>query len=109
VLLIYLSCAWVAGIFLGSMLHLPWLLVLTGLAPLCLLTLFNRRKRALIFISLCLVAFFGGAIRFESSLDTSLQYYHDRGEVALRGTVAAPPEVRDKVTHLRVKASEISL
>lgn len=108
-LLIYLSCAWVAGILLGSKFPLPWPLVFAGLVPLCLLFFTSQHKRPLVLISLCLLVFIGGALRFESSLDTSLQYYNDQGQVVIRAVVDEAPEVKDKVTHLRAKATEIKL
>ena len=107
--LIYLSCAWVAGILLGSKFHLPWFLMLSGLVPLPLL-FFNRQHRKLIILtSLCLIAFFGGTFRFQSSLDTSLQSYNDRGPVVIKGIIDEDPDVRDRITHIRLKASEIEL
>ena len=107
--LIYLSCAWVAGIFLGSKLSLPWVFIIVGLIPLPLLFFTSRHKKSIILVSLCLIAFFGGAYRFQSSLDTSLQHYNDRETVAIKGMIDEEPEVRDRVTHLRLKATEIKL
>jgi len=106
--LIYLSCALVAGIFLGSKFNLPLAFILTGLIPL-LLYFTSRHRKLVLLTGLCLIAFFGGAFRFQSSLDAGLQPYNDRGTVALKGIVDKDPEVRDKVTHLRLRATEIKL
>ena len=72
--LIYLSFAWVAGILLGSKINLPWALILIGLVPLSLLFFTSQHRKLIILTSLCLIIFFGGAVRFQSSLDTSLQH-----------------------------------
>lgn len=108
--LIYLSCAWVAGIHLGSEFNLPLVLILTGLIPLPLL-FFNKHRKPIILASLCLLALFGGVFCFQSSLpaddETSLQFYNDRGVVDIKGVVDADPEVREKATQLRLSATEI--
>ncbi|MFC2002549.1 hypothetical protein ACFLV4_01190 [Chloroflexota bacterium] len=85
--LIYLGCAWVAGIFLGSKFSLPLALILTGLIPLSVIFLTSRHKKLIILTSLCIIAFFSGAFRFQSSLDTGLQRYNDQGTVKLKGIV----------------------
>jgi len=109
--LIYLSCAWVAGIFLGSKFNLPLILVLIGLIPLPLLLLVRNYRKLIILTSLCLIALFGGAFCFQSSLPTidenHLQFYNDQGTVEIKGIIDKDPEVRDKTTHLYLSASEI--
>jgi len=110
--LIYLSCAWVAGIYLGSKFALSPALVVIGLAPLPLLFLFRQHRKAIILAAVCLIALFGGASCFQASQpcrdESCLQSYHDQ-EVEIKGMVNADPEVRDKATHIRLSASEIRL
>ncbi len=110
--LIYLSCAWVAGIFLGFNFNLPLVLICIGLLPLPLLFL-KQYKKPVILVSLCLFAFFGGAIYSQSSLladnEDNLQFYNDKGAVNIKGIVSQDPDVRDKNTQLRLSASEIKL
>ena len=110
--LIYLSCAWVAGIYLGSKFALSPALVVIGLAPLPLLFLFRQHRKAIILAAVCLIALFGGASCFQASQpcrdESCLQFYHDQ-EVEIKGMVNADPEVRDKATHIRLSASEIRL
>jgi len=112
VTLIYLSCAWVAGFFLGSEFNLPLALILTGLVPLPLLFFLRQHRNLIILTSLCLIALFGGASYFQSSLPSGdgdcLQSYNDQ-EVEIRGMVNTDPEVRDKSTHLRLSATKIKL
>jgi len=110
VALIYLSGAWVAGIYLGSKFALPLVLILMGLAPLPLLFLFSQHRKAIILAAVCLITLFGGASCFQASLppedDSHIQSYNNQ-EVEIKGVVSADPEVRDKVTHIRLSASEI--
>ncbi|TET18292.1 MAG: DNA internalization-related competence protein ComEC/Rec2 [Dehalococcoidia bacterium] len=111
--LIYLSGAWVAGIFLGAKFNLPLALILTGLIPLPLLVFFRQHRKIIILISLCLIVLFSGAFRFQSSQPTinenCLQFYNDQEIVEIKGMVNADPEVRDKTTHLHLSATEIKL
>jgi competence protein ComEC len=111
--LIYLSCAWVAGIFAGASVALHPAIVFIGLIPLPLLFWFRRQRRAIILTSLCVIAFLGGAIYFQSGRpandETSLQFYNERGTVEIKGVVDTEPEVRDRVSHLRLAAGEIKL
>jgi len=108
--LIYLSCAWVAGIYLGSKLVLPLALVLIGLIPLPLLFLLPQHRKTILLIAACLIALFGGASCFLASLppedESCLQFYNNQ-EVEIKGMVKADPEVRDKATHIRLSATEI--
>ena len=111
--LIYLSCAWVVGIFLGSIFNLPLALILTGLIPLPLFFLLHQHRKSIILTSLCLIALFGGAFYFQSSLpptdERSLQSHNDHGTVEIKGIINTDPEIRDKTIHLRFEATEIKL
>jgi competence protein ComEC len=109
--LIYLSGAFVVGIFLGSRLALPFALIFSGLAPLPLLFFFPHRRKLIIIAAVCLIAFFGGALCFQASLppeDAShIKFYNDR-EVEIEGMVSADPEVRDSATQIRLSVSRIN-
>ncbi len=114
--LIYLSCAWVAGIFLGFVLaelgfNLPLTFIFIGLIPLPLL-FFRQHRKLIILASLCLIALFGGAFCFQSSQppddDSYLRFYNNE-TIEIKGMVNTDPEVRDKTTHLRLSATEIKL
>ena len=112
-LLIYLSCAWVAGIFLGSNLYLPLVFSLAGLIPLPLLFFTRRHRKLIILASLGLFTFLAAAAYSYSSLYTvdenSLRFYNDRGSVEIKGMVAGDPDVRDTNTRLNLAAAEIKL
>ena len=111
--LIYLSCAWVAGIFVGSKLNLSLSFILIGLIPLPLLFFGSKYKKPIILASLCLIALFGGIFCFQSSQpavdESCLQFYNDRGTVEIKGIVDTDPDIREKTTHLRLSATEIRL
>ncbi len=111
--LIYLSCAWVAGIFLGSKFNLPFAFVFIGLIPLSLLFLARQHRKLIILASLCLIALFSGDLYFQSSRPTvdesCLQFYNGQGIVEIKGLVARDPEPGDKTTHLRLSAENITL
>ncbi len=112
--LIYLSCAWVAGIFLGSTkFDLPWALIFSGLLPLPLLFFARRRVKPVILTSLCLIAVFGGAFYFPSSPpafdENHLQFYNNQGVVEIRGMVDRDPEIGDKSTQLQLSTQKIYL
>ena len=109
--LLYVSCAWVAGIFLGSKTSLPFLALSVGLIPFLLIPFLPGSKKTLIVAGLCLLAIFGGSLRFPSitpSVDEdSLSFYNDIGVVQLQGMVAEEPEVRDGHRLLRFSVNEI--
>ena len=116
--LIYLSCAWVSGILLGYILleaqfSLPLAFLFTGLVPLPMLFLARQHRKLIILTSLCLIFFFSGALRFQSSLpavdENSLQFYNDQGTVEIRGRVDRDPDIRDKTTHLHLSATQIKV
>jgi competence protein ComEC len=112
VALIYLSSAWVAGIYLGSKFAPPLALILIGLIPLPLLFFFPKQRKAIILATICLIALFGGAFCYQASLppqdESHLQFYNGQ-EVEIKGMVNAGPEVRDKATHICLSTTEIKL
>jgi competence protein ComEC len=111
VLLILLSAAWVAGIYLGTRFDLPLLLLLAGLVPLPLLLFFSKYRKWIIIGSLSLMALFAAAWYAYQSLNVvdvdDLRFYNDRGTIDVRGTVYRDPIVGDRSTHLYFSAAEI--
>ena len=67
-MLIFLSFAWVAGIFLGSKFDIPLVFVLIGLIPLPFFPLTHRHRKLIILASLCLVVLFSGAVYYQFRL-----------------------------------------
>ncbi|GAG37968.1 unnamed protein product, partial [marine sediment metagenome] len=111
--LIYLSAAWVAGIYLGSKLAFPLGVILLGLLPLCLIPFLSQYRKPLLLAGFCLLALLGGSLRFQSSLPTvnehHLQFYNDRGVVEIQGMVATDPEARDRACIFQISAKELQM
>ena len=111
--LLYVSCAWVAGIFLGSKVSLPLVAIFSGLFPFSFIPLFPGSKKTLIVIGLCLLALIGGSLRFPSSLpqpdEHSLCFYNDEGVVEIQGMVADEPDIRGGYCLLTFSANEINV
>lgn len=108
-LLVYLSAAWLAGIWIGPSLSLPWQgAALTALSTLFLGVLW-RRHQALLIAGVCLAVFLLGQARYQASTPsqgpTTLPSYNGRGPLELEGWVSAEPEIRDRTTHLRLEVS----
>jgi competence protein ComEC len=112
--LIYLSGAFVVGIFLGSRLALPFAIIFIGLIPLPLLFFFPHRRKLIILSAVCLIAFFGGALCYQANLPpddgSHITSYLKEGprEVEIEGMVSADPEVRDSATQIRLSVSQIN-
>jgi len=111
--LLYISCAWVAGVFLGSKVGLPFVAIFSGLLPFLLIPFFPGSKKNLIAIGLCLLVFLGGILRFPSSLpqidEHSLCFHNDEGTAEIQGMVADEPDVRANFCFLKFSASEINI
>ena len=111
--LICLSFAWVAGIFLGSQFNVPWFYGLVGIAPLFLLFFFRSNRKIIILLSLSVIILPLAAASSYSSQnvfdETDLRFYNDRGLTELKGTVIEDPDARDNNTRLMLSVSEISL
>ena len=109
--LLYVSCAWVAGVFLGSKLSLPLLTLFSGLIPLALIPFLPGSKKTLLVAGLCLLALFGGGLHFPSSLPQADEHflclYNDTGIVEIQGMVTEEPDIRDKYCLLTFSADEI--
>jgi competence protein ComEC len=109
--LLYVSCAWVAGVFLGSKVSPPFLAPACGLIPFALIPFLPNSRKTLIVAGLCLFALFGGGLRFASTLppadEHSLCFYNDKGAAEIQGMVAEEPDTRDRYCLLTFSAREI--
>jgi len=109
--LLYVSCAWVAGIFLGSKISPPLLAIAFGLIPFALIPFLPSSRKTLIVAGLCLLALLGGGLHFPSSSppvdEYSLCFYNDEGTVEIQGMVSEEPDIRDRYCLLTFSASEI--
>jgi len=113
VTLIYLSAAWVTGIYLGSKIALPWGIIFIGFLPLCLIPFLSRYKKQLLIAGFCLFALLGGCIRLQSSLpvinEQQLQFYNDKGTAEIEGMVSTEPETGGTTSILQLSASDIQI
>jgi competence protein ComEC len=111
--LVYLSSAWVVGIYLGSKITLPIGIIAIGLLPLCLIPFLPRYKKSLLLAGFCLFALLGGTLRYQPTIpkvDQSLvQFYNDRGTVQLEGMVTTAPEAKNTISTFQLSANEITV
>jgi competence protein ComEC len=109
--LLYVSCAWVAGVFLGSKIGLPWPALFIGLIPFAFIPFLSSSRKTLIIAGICLLALFGGGLHFPSNLPPldghSLCFYNDKEIVEIQGMVTEEPDTRDRYCLLTLSASEI--
>ncbi len=107
--LVYLSIAFVAGIYLGSRLFLPLEVALPLIFAAFLLALILRRKQAFLLCGLCLAIFLCGGLRFQAvpTGDELQQYRWQTVEVI--GVVDEEPEPRDSSTTFHLSAREIGV
>ncbi len=110
--LILVSCAWIAGILIGSRLDLAPLWLLVGLAPLPGFWLLRHRRKQLALVAVCLFLVLAGIVRYPAATpvpgEGDLEFYNDSGTVTVTGVVADAPEAGAKTTHLRLSVREIT-
>jgi len=110
---LYISCAWVAGIFLGSKFSLPLFLFPLGFLPFLFIPVLSGKRKNLIVLGLCLFALFGGILRFPSSLPQfgqhDLCFYNDGSIVEVQGMVAEAPDIRSDRCRLKLSSSAVSM
>ncbi len=108
--LVYLSIAFVVGIYFGSQLPLPLSIALPVIAAALIAALLWRKQRAILLVGLCLIAFLCGAIRFQAvPTADALQSYIGAGTVEIIGVVAEEPDPKNGATNLLLSAREINL
>jgi competence protein ComEC len=108
-LLIFLSCAWVLGIFVGSLLAPPALVMLCALLPLPFALLFPPVRKRLLQLALCLVIFSGSVLSFPLRAEGKppLAALNNKGRVEITGVVRALPETHDALAHIELSASRV--
>jgi len=110
--LIYISGAFLSGIWLGAYFDFPPALILSGLLPLPLL-FFSRQHKPIIIASLCLFASFSGGWYYQQSQPQNkpdhIQAYSDTGTVTITGVLTRDTDVRDTTSHLYIEAETIQV
>jgi competence protein ComEC len=112
--LIYLSIAWLTGIYLASQLPEFPAAQIGLLTPLPLAVAWLWRKDARLRLgALCALFVLLGALRFALArprvTERHVSAYNDRRVVTLTGVVVAEPDVRDVYTNLRFWAESLAL
>ena len=111
--LVYLSIAWVIGIYLGSKFALPWATIFIGLLPLCLIPFLLNYKRQLLLAGFCLLSLFGGCLRFQTSLpvvdEHHLQFYNGKGTIVVEGMVCTEPETGSTASIFQLSATKLQI
>ncbi len=112
-LIIFLSCVWVLGLFLGYQFSLPWMLCLAGLVPLLLLLFTRKRKNLIIMAGLGIILVVAATNYSYSSLyavdESRLRFYNDQGAFEIKGMVARDPDVRDKSVQLTLAVEAVKV
>ncbi len=123
--LLWLSLAFLSGILVASRVTLParaWLLIacVCSLFAIAVLGVFFRLKNQLLgihpatwfIIALSTITFSLGAMSYQRAqpkIDAShIAWYNDRKyDLLVTGTIAAPPDVRDTFTNLRLEVTKL--
>jgi len=108
--LVYLSIAFVVGIYSGSHFPPPLTVALPIIVAALLIAFVWRKNRLLFLGGLCIALFLGGALRFGAvPTGDALQLYIGNETVEILGVVAEEPEPRDGWTSLILSAREINV
>ncbi|MBM4443842.1 MAG: DNA internalization-related competence protein ComEC/Rec2 [Chloroflexi bacterium] len=107
--LVSLGCAWILGIYLGSLSLSPLWLVLLSLCPIPLLALLAWRGRtAALWGGLCLIVLLGGIGWYQwRATESTLEVFNNRGVVTVRGEVVRDPEVDDGLARITLAAERV--
>ncbi len=106
--LVYVSIAFVVGIYFGSHFYLPLAIALPIIFVALFIALLWRKNRPLLLGGLCIALFLGGALRFGAvPTGDELQDYHNQA-VEIVGVVAEEPEPKDSSLAFILSARELN-
>lgn len=109
--LLYISCAWVAGIFFVPKFSLPFLLIFSFPLPLLIIPFLKEIKVRLIITSLCILFFFAGGFHYISNIPQvdkyTLCFYNEIENIQFQGIIKEEPDNRDNFSFLKVSVREI--
>ncbi len=108
--LIILSCAWILGIFTGSLLQLPAVLVCCGLLPVPFVFFWPEYRPKLVLVALSLMLFFSAAwyFSYRSSTEPAMSAFNG-SPVEVYGMVETPPESKNSLSRFELSAREITV
>ncbi len=111
--LIGVSCAWLAGILLGWYFNVPWVYSLAGIVPLVLVFFIKRYRKIIFLLGIAIVILPLAAVFSYTQLneydESDLRFYNDRGLTQLHGVISEAPDVRDSNTRFMVAVEEINI
>ena len=111
--LVYISAAWLAGIFLGLMMQIPAALLAVSLLPLLVLIFRRSNLRTPILAAVCTLTFVGAALYYPLHLPTAdesaISFYQGDSPVTLKGIVSSPPEQSGDNIRFRFAACEVEI
>ena len=106
--LVYLSIAFVIGIYFGSHFPLPLAIALPIIIVALFIAFVWRTNKPLLLGGLCIALFLCGALRFGAvPTGDELQQYHNQN-VEIVGVVAEEPEPRDSSLTFILSARELN-
>jgi competence protein ComEC len=110
---LYLGIAWLAGIYLASVVDVPgWVPWLAIPLPLAVSLLWWREWRVRLG-GFCALVLLLGALRYDLALphfdESTLAYHNGRGDATVVGLVADEPDVRETYVNLKVAARHLEL
>ena len=108
--LIFLSLAWVAGIYIGSLVSPPLYAFLLALILSLTIALLWRKRRVFLWGGLCLIVLFSGIGFYQWKIsEPTLQSFNNQGIVELRGKVDRDPQFDYETSKLSLSAQEIKI
>lgn len=114
-ILFFICVAFVAGMFLESVVNLPqyilWCFLLSGVILILLRYILRESSRELILVAgFCLMFLVLGVLRMQISefniANDKLSQLNDAGEIILTGTIVDEPKLKDNLQSLKVKVDE---
>jgi competence protein ComEC len=108
--LISLSLAWVAGIYIGSLVSLPLYAFLSAFIPSLIVALLWHKRPAFLWGGLCLIVLFSAIGCYQWRVtEPTLQSFNDQGSVEIKGEVDRDPEFEGATSRLSLSAQEIKI
>jgi competence protein ComEC len=107
--LIFLSCAWALGLYLGRRWNFPAWTAALGLLPLCAVLAAKRSSRNLLIAGLSVLFLLCGAIYFpfKSPHPQPVSEFNARGVIEIQGLISAPPEFKGMTARLQLSAEKL--
>ena len=108
--LISLSLAWIAGIYIGSLVSLPLYALLPALTVSLIVALLWRKRRAFLWGGLCLVVLFSGIGCYQwRTSEPTFSSYSEQGTIEIKGVVDRDSEFEVGFSRLSLLAQEIKV